>query len=224
MNTSENPATWSRSEWLFVAVCLLFMGALMFASIRELSPTYDEPVHTVAGLAYWQMHDTRLNPEHPPLMKMLAALPLLGAVQPDYTHETFCSLKPCEWYFSKLQLEKPQLQEWITRARIPMLLVTLLTGLALYAAARRLGGPSGAMLALVVFVTSPFFLGYGPLVANDVLLAGMVLCVCLAADSAWRRQTRASILWMALALAGAWLAKFSAVVIVPVLVLAWMWR
>ena len=44
---------------------------------RNSSPTYDEVAHLPAGYSYLHWDDYRLNPEHPPLVKKLAALPLL---------------------------------------------------------------------------------------------------------------------------------------------------
>src|SRR5207253_864553 len=46
-------------------------------SVPRLSATSDEPIHLAAGYSYWQTRDFRINPEHPPLAKLLAALPLL---------------------------------------------------------------------------------------------------------------------------------------------------
>ena len=39
------------------------------------APTYDEPIYLSAGVTSLLGHDLRLNPEHPPLAKALAALP-----------------------------------------------------------------------------------------------------------------------------------------------------
>src|SRR5436305_14384615 len=46
-------------------------------AVGRLSATSDEPIHLVAGYSYWQTRDFRINPEHPPLAKLIAALPLL---------------------------------------------------------------------------------------------------------------------------------------------------
>ncbi len=44
--------------------------------IRANSQTHDEGVHLTAGYSYLATHEFRLNPEHPPLLKELAALPI----------------------------------------------------------------------------------------------------------------------------------------------------
>jgi hypothetical protein len=53
------------------------MLLLMLGSSREDALTYDEPAHIAAGYSYLRFQDARLHPEHPPLLKMLAAAPLL---------------------------------------------------------------------------------------------------------------------------------------------------
>jgi len=44
---------------------------------RANSCTWDEADHTYAGYMQWKQGDFGLNPEHPPLVKFLATLPLL---------------------------------------------------------------------------------------------------------------------------------------------------
>ena len=44
--------------------------------IRANSQTHDEAVHLTAGYSYLATHEFRLNPEHPPLLKEWAALPI----------------------------------------------------------------------------------------------------------------------------------------------------
>lgn len=56
--------------------CVLFF-VLVFGSARQTSATYDETAHLPAGYSYLLWNDYRMNPEHPPLIKKLAAIPLL---------------------------------------------------------------------------------------------------------------------------------------------------
>src|SRR5262245_38589655 len=63
---------------LIAAAALIAFIALALGDLFTTSPTSDETAHLVAGYSYLITHDYRLNPEHPPLVKMLAALPLLG--------------------------------------------------------------------------------------------------------------------------------------------------
>ncbi len=65
---------------LEASVVLLFgavFAAMVISFSRNSSATYDEVAHLPAGYSYLHWNDYRLNPEHPPLVKKLAALPLL---------------------------------------------------------------------------------------------------------------------------------------------------
>jgi hypothetical protein len=62
---------------LAVAAFAAFI-ALALGDLLTSSPTSDETAHLAAGYSYLVAHDYRVNPEHPPLAKMFAALPLLG--------------------------------------------------------------------------------------------------------------------------------------------------
>lgn len=75
---------------LFVpAVALLFLvyGLEIFLSARLESQTFDEPAHLYAGCSYWLRSDFGINPEHPPLVKLVASLPLL-VDKPAYPEPT----------------------------------------------------------------------------------------------------------------------------------------
>src|SRR6185369_15553317 len=56
---------------------LLLMALLASGSIRRESITVDEVAHIGAGFSYLSKFDLRLNVEHPPLAKVLAAIPLV---------------------------------------------------------------------------------------------------------------------------------------------------
>jgi len=62
---------------LTAASLLIIMFFLAFSSYLEDSITMDELAHIPAGFSYLSQRDFRINPEHPPLIKDLAALPLL---------------------------------------------------------------------------------------------------------------------------------------------------
>jgi len=57
-----------------ILVLLFFVQGLFF--IRANSPTYDEPMHVAAGYSYLATRDFRIEPQNPPLIKQLLALPI----------------------------------------------------------------------------------------------------------------------------------------------------
>src|SRR5215472_7992782 len=89
--TKSDGLQMSLAERLVVFGALVLMALLAIGSFRQESLTFDEVTHIPSGLAYWQQHDTRLNIEHPPLLKMIAAFPLLFAdIRADYSDKSFC--------------------------------------------------------------------------------------------------------------------------------------
>ena len=113
------------------------LGLLAGGAAWRESVTVDEVAHTGAGVSYLQKLDMRMNGEHPPLAKVLAALPLvLRRVRADYSD--------ISWTFSGERMFNQYMGEWVFGhsflmhwndpvstlrwARAPMLLVMLLLG------------------------------------------------------------------------------------------------
>src|SRR5271165_2267685 len=147
----------SRIVLAGVVLLLALMAVLADGAARRESVTFDEMAHIGAGVSYLQKLDMRLNEEHPPLAKVLAALPLVvRGVHADYTH--------ISWTFSGGALFKQMLGEWvfghwlITRwndpiatvfwARQPMLFLTLVLGLVLFLYGARIGDRWDGLLCL----------------------------------------------------------------------------
>jgi len=57
---------------------LIIISLQLFFSVRRESQTWDEANHIYAGYLSLTNRDFGLNPEHPPLVKLLATSPLLG--------------------------------------------------------------------------------------------------------------------------------------------------
>lgn len=73
------PPPESRLAPVVVAgVALIAFALLVLGNIRTSSSTSDETSHLASGYTADKLGDFRINPEHPPLLKRIAALPLLG--------------------------------------------------------------------------------------------------------------------------------------------------
>src|SRR4051812_33941405 len=56
---------------------LALFGALCYSAALTKNATFDENVHLPAGWVHLRYGDFRVNPEHPPLWKYWAGLPLV---------------------------------------------------------------------------------------------------------------------------------------------------
>jgi hypothetical protein len=202
-----------------VAGVLLILMALLAggAALRE-SITVDEVAHIGAGLSYLQRLDLRLNEEHPPLPKILAALPLvLRGTHADYSHiswtfsDTFFPAYLGEWVFGEWVLTR-----WndpvttLAWARAPMLVVALILGWVLFVYARKLGGDWAGLLCLSVYVSTPAFIAFAPLVHTDLAVTLFSLMTLWRFAEIWQNPSRKNALLFSLCLAAALLSKFTA--------------
>jgi hypothetical protein len=73
------PADKQHAAYELAALCLLLviLSLQLFFSVRRESQTWDEANHIYCGYRTWTHGDFGLNPEHPPLVKLLATAPLL---------------------------------------------------------------------------------------------------------------------------------------------------
>src|SRR5262245_56666521 len=59
--------------WTILGIAAIGLFCLQaILAMPHLSQTSDETVHLASGYTYWQMRDFRMNPEHPPLVKLIA--------------------------------------------------------------------------------------------------------------------------------------------------------
>jgi|HubBroStandDraft_6_1064221.scaffolds.fasta_scaffold00889_9 4-amino-4-deoxy-L-arabinose transferase-like glycosyltransferase len=210
----------TRGTFFSVAagLLLLFMAVLAGGAALRESVTIDEVAHIGAGVSYLQKLDLRLNEEHPPLPKVLAALPLvLRGTHADYSHiswtisEKFFPAYIGQWVFGEWLLTK-----WndpvttLAWARLPMLLLTLVLGWVIYAYARRLGGNWGGLICMSIFVSTPAFLAFCPIVHTDMAVTLFTLLTLWRFAEIGQNPSRKNAAIFALALAGALLSKFTA--------------
>jgi len=226
----------TRSGILILALLLLVLMFLLAggAALRE-SVTIDEVAHIGAGVSYLQKFDLRYNEEHPPLAKVLAALPLvMRGIHADYSGVVWSVSRDFfpaflgEWVFGEYVLTRwNSPQSTLAWARLPMLLLTIALGWLVFVCARRLGGDWGGLLCVGVYASTPVFLVFGPLVLTDIAITFFSLLALLAMARLWDRPDRNNTFLMALALAGAVLTKFTAAILFFVFIavaLSTRWR
>jgi len=192
-------------------------GALAISSMRRQSATFDEGSHLPAGYTYLKLGDHRLNPEHPPLVKALAALPLLFmdvTIKPD--DEAWALRR--QWEFGKRFLYRwNDADRLLFRGRLPIVALGALLSVSVFAWARARYGLPAAALALLLCVLSPDVLAHGQLVTTDVGIALFMFLSVIAFDAASRRVSLGRVVLAGLAAGAAFATKFSSVLLLPIL-------
>jgi tetratricopeptide (TPR) repeat protein len=201
-----------------VVALLLILGLQLALSVRQESQTWDEGDHIFAGYESWKRADFGLNPEHPPLLKLLATAPLLNTPLrvPELQERYF---KEEAFLDGKEFLYRNDADAILFRTRMSAAVLTLLTALLVFAATREMFGRGAAFVALALLVFEPNLLAHGALVTTD---AG-ISCFMFATVYAFYRYAKAPSLWRLLVVglaAGLALAvKHSGIFVFPVLFL-----
>jgi hypothetical protein len=218
MKIAPRPATVSIGVFLL----LLIFGLQLALTVKQESLTWDEGDHIFAGYMSWKTHDYGLNPEHPPLMKMLATVPLLGLPLkvPELQHRFF----KAEAYFSgKAMLfgNAPEYSaETLTfRVRMAAEIVAILLGLLIFLATREMFGVVPAFVALVLLTFEPNILAHGAFVTTDVGVSCFFFASVYAFYRYCKQPTSARLAITGLASGLALASKHSAVLLLPMLVL-----
>ena len=213
--------SWLRWTGLAVATLLALHWWMATSVSSQHCTTNDEIAHLTAGVSYWLTNDYRLHPENGNLPQRWAALPLL--VMPKVK---FPSLDQPSWWISDVwdlgfqffyKLNNP-LGTMLWAGRVMIALFSVATGWLVFWWASRLHGAAGALLAAVLFAFSPEMLAHGALITSD-----MPACFCfLAAVTAFwvmlHRLCAGTWMTFGLSLGALALAKFSAPLILPMLV------
>ncbi len=150
---------------------LVLLGELTF-SIRQQSLSWDEGDHIFAGYMSWKNADFGINPEHPPLVKALATIPLLPMHLKVPASKGLASFKD-EAYFDGRDFifgngGEAEADRIIFRARMAAATLSLLLGLLVFLAGREMFGDGAGLFALALVVFEPNMIAHGAYVTTDM--------------------------------------------------------
>src|SRR6266581_828121 len=151
-----------RPEWgthsLVLSGLVLVFFLQMFTASPIKTPTFDEPAHIGAGLSYLKTGDFKVNPQHPPLLKEIGALPLvLMGIRFPISREDWKGIGARPHPFFQWQLgrdiifgnDPDRVMFW---SRLPFILLAVLLGALVVSWGRRLLGATAAAGALLLYV------------------------------------------------------------------------
>ncbi len=268
-------------NWLALALLVLFAGRVIDHSTR-ISATFDESHHLAAGYINLRWNDFRLNPEHPPLTKMVAAMPLL-ALQPlpvdldifdpsPYPGEGSRSWQRIkqlyrdsvvdyrrEWYLghelvwgvrdSTMErfgveatmeidpIHRLERSDYLNNSdrlifwgRMPLLIFGLLLSVLVFLWAWDLWGPIAGLFSLALVTFDPNVIAHSTLITSDVAAATLIVGSIYGLWRFRRAGGWPSAVLTLLCFSLAFAAKFSAILLIPILVVlalvsgSWLWR
>lgn len=217
------------SKMLKIILVAIFVASfsLLIFSARANSQTTDEAIHLFAGYTYLTKADFRLDPEHPPFLKELSALPLLFMknihVKYDalwqnagvFYHDSWKEARALgDQFFYNWGNNPGQL---LFLGRLVTIFLTLILGYFAFFWAKKLYGVRAGVLATFLVLFFPNILAHGQLINTDL---GLTLFIFIAVYF-WGEYLK-KLSWQNLVLAGlfsglAMASKFTAIMLFIIL-------
>lgn len=215
----QNRLQTSKGFWSAIGILLLLQFCLGLYSAQKLTITHDEYWHLPVGLLGWETGRFDYDRLNPPLIRTWSALPLLFTSAETGNPEH--SSDPANYGDAFLQANPEQYHQLYVLGRIPILLLSVATGLLLAMWARELFGTSAACLTVLLWTMSPNVLANAALGTQDLAIAGFFLATVYCG---WKFVRQVSWKWAlitGLMLGLAQITKYTAILLVPILVIEW---
>ncbi len=209
-----------------VLALLLSLATQIGFSTRRQSPSWDEGDHIYSGYMNWTQGEYGLNPEHPPLAKLVATLPLLGLhlkVAPRqgryFKSEAYYGGRELIFRNDAKYGGSYSADTLLLRVHMAVSAFALITGLLLFLAGQEMFGVGAGLAALALYAFDPTVIAMAPFVATDSagtcgFFAAVYMLYRFARQMSWQRAIACGVV-AGLALA----TKHSAVLLLPVFLL-----
>lgn len=211
----------NNKKFILPVVILLLSGMffLEFTSALQESQTVDEGAHLSSGYSYLKTGDFRMNPEHPPLIKELGALPLLFLpLKLPLNHESWKNYNQWEFGRQFLYHNTVDADFILLLGRIPVMLLSLILGVFIYKWTNQLWGSKVALLALVFFVFEPNLLAHSRYLTTDLGLTLFFFLTIYALYNYLHSFSKKHLMVFVLMFGLAQVAKFSALILFPLMI------
>lgn len=184
---------WRRTEvflhrnvaWLLVALLILQSGLLSWIAFSN-SPVVDEIAHLPAGLSHWKFQRFDLYRVNPPLVRSIAAIPVLFTeCKEDWDQYQSAPLAREEFNVGRAFVSANGFRyfHYVSLARMACIPFSWLGTLICYRWARDFSGRIAGLFAAALWVVCPNMLAHGALITPD---AGASALGLLAAYCFWK--------------------------------------
>ncbi len=151
-------------NWAILLVFSVLFLTETISGISQKSATFDETAHLPSGYMSLKFGDYGFNPAQPPLIKMLAAVPLLFVdVKGDLAAKPIRAWADAVDFLYKVN----DADRLLFLGRVAVLPLALLLGWVVFLWAKRLFGREAAIAALFLYSFEPNILANAPLVTTD---------------------------------------------------------
>jgi len=198
-----------RSSPLLAVLLVAAASIRLVSAYGTFSQTFDEPAHLACGIEFLDRGVYNYEAQHPPLARVALALgPYLSGVRsiglPSMWDEGNALLGKGDDYTRILSL-----------ARAGILPFFWLASLAVFLWANRVAGRLAALVAVLLFTTTPPVLAHAGLATTDMAITAFLLLALYATVVFVETPSRKASVLLAVAFAGAVLSKFTVFLFYP---------
>lgn len=219
------PKNRQRITWIICSAIFLWMFLVVTSAQLRMAPTFDEQNHVTRGISVLRTGDYRLCYHQPPLANIMEGVPLI------WQHTGFTT-NLSAWKDARKRPENIwpvstttiwsnmrqglQLIHW---ARLPILLFTLIMAGVVFLWSRELFGLWGGLLSLLLLAFDPNILAHSGLATTDIAAAATIALALYLLRRHLLHPTRWTLLAAGVGLGLALGAKFSSIIIFPIMAL-----
>ena len=205
--------------YLALGICLIALLVLRYGFVHTNSFTFDELTHIQAGYRYWQCGEFANNPEHPPLVKLIAAASIRHWQLEGYPSPCGAQViqsRKMDLPIALALYHSPHARELLWHARASLIVFPQGLLLAVFFAARAWFGHPAATIAALLITFEPTLLGHGSLVTTDMAVTAMTFLAVFFSIECVRKRSWIYFVLCGIALGFAVASKHSAFVVPPI--------
>lgn len=211
--------------WPVTVLLIALMGFVQVRSARLETQTFDEGFDLAAGYSYWKTGDFRINREHPPLGKLINALPLLvlnpslPLDHPSWAQEDNVVFGEQFLYFNRVPADT-----MLFAGRLMSVLTTLIAALCFALWMRRRFGDTAALIGLTFLCFDPNLIAHGRYITSDLFVAVFFFFASVSWVAYLEAPSGKKLLWAGALTGCALTSKVSALFLLPVFFLLYLFR
>jgi len=156
-------------KWAVVLLLLIHASLLAWSATKH-SPNLNEDAHLVAGVSHWKFGRFELYRVNPPLVRMVAAIPvLLSDAKYDWSgfYESAGARPVFDMGRQFIEVNGEKSIWYFTIARWACIPFSLLGGFICFLWAKDLYGPAAGLFSLTLWCFSPNMLAHGQFITPD---------------------------------------------------------
>lgn len=203
-----------------VIILLATVFFIPFFSALNFSIASDEITHLPSGYSYWKTGLIELNPQHPPLVKLIASFPMLFMdIKFDRYDPSLVGPFQDEWKFGQNLIFSNDADKLLFWGRIPIMILSLLLGSYIFKWGLEMFGPKGGLLALFVYTFMPAIAANAMFVTTDMAITSFSFVTLYYLWKFFESNKAKYLIYVGLFLGFALASKFSAVLLFPIIIL-----